>query len=63
MLRVVLNAWVTKTPAAEILANPRPGGVKSVKARKLVIPIERKLLLFIRVGLPGHRERCTLTTP
>ena len=22
MLRVVLNAWVTKTPAAEILANP-----------------------------------------
>jgi hypothetical protein len=36
---------------------------QAVKARKLVIPIERKLLLFIRVGLPGHRERCTLTTP
>ena len=29
MLRVVLNAWVTKTTAAEILHIPRPEGVKS----------------------------------
>ncbi len=33
---------------------------QAVKARKLVIPIERKLLC---VGLPGPRERRTLTTP
>src|SRR5271165_5221094 len=29
MLRVVLNAWVTKTTAAEIWRIPRPEGVKS----------------------------------
>ena len=33
MLRVVLNAWVTKTTAAEILANP------ATRRRQVTMPI------------------------
>jgi hypothetical protein len=53
MLRVVLNAWVTKTPAAEILANPATRRRQVTMTISLNPPRERR-------RFPGFQKRATV---